>query len=95
MKKIVVGLIGAGLISFFGCTSINYDTPNGIHIGYWRLGTQQIQGLKIIIDENGLNSVEFDNQIGGENIANFLELTITTIMKNLLPISSTNSVVPK
>lgn len=95
IKKIIVSIISIGLISFFGCASVSYDAPNGEHFSYNRLGTQQIQGFKTTKNKDGSISVEFNNQVGGENIANFFELTITTIMKNLLPISSTNSIVPK
>ena len=95
MKKIVVGIIGIGLISFFGCASVNYDTPGGEHFNYSRLGTQQIQGFKMTKDKDGLISVEFNNQTGGEQIASLFGTAMATTIKNLQPINSAVPIVPK
>ena len=95
MKKIVVGIIGIGLISFFGCASINYDTLDGEHFSYSRLGTQQIQGFRMTKDTNGLINVEFNNQTGGEQIASLFGTAMATTIKNLQPINPIVPIVPK
>ena len=95
MKKIVVGIIGIGLISFFGCVSVNYDALSGEHFSYSRLGTQQIQRFRITKDTDGLVSVEFNNQTGGEQIASLFGTAMATTIKNLQPTNPIVPIVPK
>lgn len=76
-----------GIALFFmvlgGCSTVNYTAPNGEHFRYSRLGTQAIQGFKMQKNNDGVTTVEFSKQEGGEKIAKLFGMAMATAVKNL------------
>lgn len=72
MRKIQLWFYSTMAIIMFtascvGCVSIEYRTPNDEVFKYKRrLGAQEITGLKITKDKDGLVSFELDTQKGTE-----------------------------
>jgi hypothetical protein len=43
-----------------GCSTLTYETKEGAKFTYHRLGSQEIQGLEVSKDENGVLTVKLE-----------------------------------
>ena len=60
MKKIYF-LISILFVFLIGCSTVSYIGPDGSRISYTRVGDQELSGLTVNKDGNGLN-VQLDGQ---------------------------------
>ena len=83
MKKIVIGIVGIGLVYLSGCVSANYKSQNGEELSYSRLGFQAINDLEMEKKADGSLSMKFSKQEGGENMGAIIGSALSTAMKGV------------
>ena len=83
MKKIVIGIVGIGLIYLSGCANVYYKSPNGEELSYSRLGTQSLTDLEMEKKADGSLSMKFNKQEGGENMGAIIGSALSTAMKGV------------
>ncbi|MCR4334573.1 MAG: hypothetical protein NUV47_02510 [Patescibacteria group bacterium] len=81
MKRIVIGVIGIGLIYLSGCANVYYKSKNGDELRYSRLGFQSITDLEMEKKIDGSLSMKFNKQAGGENMGAIIGSALSTAMK--------------
>lgn len=83
MKKIVIGVIGVGLIYLSGCANVYYKSKTGEELNYSRLGFQSLTDLEMEKKADGSLSMKFNKQQGGENIGAIIGSALSTAMKEV------------
>lgn len=83
MKRIVIGIVGIGLIYLSGCVSASYTSKNGAKMKYSRLGFQSLTDLEMEGKIDGSLSMKFNKQAGGENMGAIIGSALSTAMKGV------------
>ena len=81
MKKIIIGIIGIGLIYLSGCANVYYKSKTGEELSYSRLGFQSLTDLEMEKKMDGSLSMKFNKQEGGENMGAIIGSALSTAMK--------------
>ena len=83
MKKIVIVIVGIGLIYLSSCVNACYVSSTGERINYSRLGFQSLTDLEMEKKADGSLSMKFNKQEGGENMGAIIGSALSTAMKGV------------
>ena len=83
MKKIMISIVGIGLIYLSGCANVCYKSPSGEELNYSRLGFQSLTDLEMEKKADGSLSMKFNKQEGGENLGVIIGSALSTAMKGV------------
>lgn len=83
MKRIVISIIGIGLVYLSGCANVCYKSLTGEELNYSRLGFQSLADLEMEKKADGSLSMKFNKQEGGENMGAIIGSALSTAMKGV------------
>lgn len=83
MKRIVISIVGIGLICLSGCANVYYKSQNGEELSYSRLGFQSLTDLEMEKKADGSLGMKFNKQAGGENMGAIIGSALSTAMKGM------------